>query len=392
MLDKDATLIDQRFSAMANSVYLMMNDASINELLVSSSYSKPLLLQSNERELESLIGQYISDPDGIAIIYIIASNYSCAFMDRIGLPSMVAPENVLCAEKLRSASGKIVWMPTAGFDGFLSLGERYSRYFQDFEAFTLGVQMNLAYVKYGYLHTLADEQPFVLISILPSIFDQWLTSEHLLSDTTYTIYDADRALVYASADIDAAFDLEQLPLAKNQSVSVTHMPDKRGVDNIVCSRMLEETGWIITSYTPVNQAFLYFGSYISVASLVVLVITALIVGISVVFSTRSITRPLNILSAALKQTAVGNYAYRITDTSHPDYLDTFMLYNSMNEHIAQLIKENYETKLSEKNLEIQVINMQFNPHFLYNTLMLSAFWRWPIIRRRSAICWVRSAS
>ena len=40
----------------------------------------------------------------------------------------------------------------------------------------------------------------------------------------------------------------------------------------------------------------------------------------------------------------------------------------MNEHIERLIKENYEVKLSEKELEIQMINMQFNPHFLYNML------------------------
>lgn len=43
-------------------------------------------------------------------------------------------------------------------------------------------------------------------------------------------------------------------------------------------------------------------------------------------------------------------------------------FNTMNEQIKQLIDENYVVKLREKETEIMALNIQLNPHFLYNTL------------------------
>src|SRR5690606_20907428 len=43
-------------------------------------------------------------------------------------------------------------------------------------------------------------------------------------------------------------------------------------------------------------------------------------------------------------------------------------FNEMNEKVHTLIQENYEAKLREKEAEITALNVQLNPHFLYNTL------------------------
>ena len=65
-------------------------------------------------------------------------------------------------------------------------------------------------------------------------------------------------------------------------------------------------------------------------------------------STRSIVRPLQVLSTALRQTAQGNYAFRIVEKRYPDHQMAFASYNQMNEDIARLIHESYEIRLSEK--------------------------------------------
>ncbi len=42
----------------------------------------------------------------------------------------------------------------------------------------------------------------------------------------------------------------------------------------------------------------------------------------------------------------------------------------MNGKIQRLIEENYESKIKEKEAEITALNLQLDPHFMYNTLNL----------------------
>ena len=100
----------------------------------------------------------------------------------------------------------------------------------------------------------------------------------------------------------------------------------------------------------------------------IILFTVVLVLIVVRVTMRNISEPLTLLCEGLDQTAEGNYSHRIHSTRSATYQSTFQTYNSMNEHITKLIAENYEVKLSEKELEIQMLNMQFNPHFLYNML------------------------
>ena len=211
-----------------------------------------------------------------------------------------------------------------------------------------------------------------LLNLNTSIFDEWLKSDHLLDDTSYRIYTPDRKPVYASASLnwenpDPLF----LPVPSavgDEAATYSNFVDEGGQGVFIHSRVLKETGWIITSYTSVDNAFLYFGSGISLASLVVILFTVVLVLIVVRVTMRNISEPLTLLCEGLDQTAEGNYSHRIHSTRFATYQSTFQTYNSMNEHITKLIAENYEVKLSEKELEIQMLNMQFNPHFLYNML------------------------
>ncbi|MFQ7557034.1 MAG: sensor histidine kinase [Escherichia coli] len=46
----------------------------------------------------------------------------------------------------------------------------------------------------------------------------------------------------------------------------------------------------------------------------------------------------------------------------------FKAYNDMLSHIHELVKINYEQKILRSEMELKILHMQLNPHFLYNTL------------------------
>lgn len=370
LVEKNAAMIDLHFTSLRQDVYSLLNDRNFNELIVASSNSARDYYDKRD-EIETIVSQYFWNLEGINSMYLVSSWYSDVFFNATSLPRILKPDYIAYRDRLTTSP---TWFPAARIDEVITISDRYNKYFSDFQVITLGVQASMNYVFNGIWYRSKAERdlPMLLLNLNTSIFDQWLRSDHLLDDTSYRIYTADLQPVYASDGLDwEDIDLQLLPVpasVNGVSGSSSSYLESDGKGTFIYSRRLNETGWIITSYTSVDSAFLYFGSGISLVSLIVFVLTIVLVLIVVRLSMRGISEPLSLLCEGLHRTAEGDYSYRIHNTRYANYRAAFCAYNSMNEHIDRLIKENYEVKLSEKELEIQMVNMQFNPHFLYNML------------------------
>lgn len=101
-----------------------------------------------------------------------------------------------------------------------------------------------------------------------------------------------------------------------------------------------------------------------------LVVGALLVLLTVFMRrlARSVTQPLARLQTACEGIRRGDYS-PVTDTPGRDELATFTeTFNTMAREIDDLIHEGYEKDLAATRLELQMLRLQINPHFLYNTL------------------------
>lgn len=101
-----------------------------------------------------------------------------------------------------------------------------------------------------------------------------------------------------------------------------------------------------------------------------LVVGALLVLLTVFMRrlARSVTQPLARLQTAYEGIRRGDYS-PVTDTPGRDELATFTeTFNTMAREIDDLIHEGYEKDLAATRLELQMLRLQINPHFLYNTL------------------------
>lgn len=370
MVEKNAMMIENHLANLRQDVYSLLNDQSFNELILESAESS-LAYYEKEDDITTVVGQYFWNLDSINSMYLVSSWYSDVFFNVTALPRILKPEYVRYSDKITTSP---TWFPAARIDEVIQISDRYDKYFSDFEVVTLGVRasMNYVYNRVWHRAPAGFDHPILLLNLNTSIFDQWLGSDHLLDDTIYRIYTADLEPVYTSDSLGwGEPDPKMLPIPQSINDtpgSYTTYLEENGRGTFIYSRVLEETGWILTSYTSINSAFLYFGSSISIASLFVIMFTIVLVTIVVRVTMRSISEPLALLCEGLHETSEGNYAHRILNNHHSNYQMAFDAYNSMNEHIDKLIKENYEVKLSEKDLEIQMVNMQYNPHFLYNLL------------------------
>ncbi len=97
-------------------------------------------------------------------------------------------------------------------------------------------------------------------------------------------------------------------------------------------------------------------------------VTAILLIVSVLFSTNYVTRPLKILHDGAEQIAEGDMSFRFRFKSKDEIGRLGRIFNYMTQRNLELIKQVDEEGKKKREYELALIQEQVKPHFLYNTL------------------------
>lgn len=131
---------------------------------------------------------------------------------------------------------------------------------------------------------------------------------------------------------------------------------------------IDTSDWVIVLVEP----FRYIDSQNSGARQQLLLLL-LILPITIPFSyliSASLTKRLRSLSRHMKQLENGNFDIGIIPGSEDEIGQVIRTYNYMLTKISNLLDEKYTLGIQVKDLELQALQSQIKPHFLYNTLDL----------------------
>lgn len=105
-----------------------------------------------------------------------------------------------------------------------------------------------------------------------------------------------------------------------------------------------------------------------VTTLILILVSAAVLAATVVAS-RQLTAPLVHLRDAMMQVKHGNFKAKVKKAGGRDEVGELTdCFNSMLDAIDDLITREYKLKLQERDANLQALQNQINPHFLYNTL------------------------
>lgn len=140
-----------------------------------------------------------------------------------------------------------------------------------------------------------------------------------------------------------------------------------GREVLVVYNVSSVTGFITVGQIPLDEILgevyyvrnfiFYFGLLIIIAALFA----------SIAFS-KSITSPIKNLIKQMKRAEEGDFTARVEVEGSFEIQSMKMGFNRMIEKVRELINRVYEEQQKKKEAEMQALQAQINPHFLYNTL------------------------
>ncbi len=129
----------------------------------------------------------------------------------------------------------------------------------------------------------------------------------------------------------------------------------------------KEFGWKVISMLPVsviNQKGLFLRN-INFSLLIIMIIFSLLISIII---SNFITIPLKKLMLSFKKLQQGDFNTAVSIKGEDELAQIGNTFNTMVVNMHGLIEQKYEIGLLRKQAELESLQSQINPHFLYNTL------------------------
>ncbi|MEK3717335.1 cache domain-containing sensor histidine kinase [Paenibacillus sp. FSL R7-0333] len=270
----------------------------------------------------------------------------------------------------RQAGGKLVWIPTYEFASMFNQPYLQSGNLEFRFLFSATRLLDFTYLSNTKLAKMdaGVERPVLAISFKSEVLKS-LYADSLPGNSRYMVLDPQDRVVASSEPGQVAQIYKEAGLDKLQREnSGARRMKLDGEAVIVCFDRSEVTGWMSVVWIPEAGLVSSFVPVIRTSITVLAVVMGIVALVFAFFIAGKITKPIKRLLSAMKSVGEGDFQTRVDVVSHDEFGILTQRFNRMNDRIHLLVTENYEIKLKEKEAEIQALNMQMHPHFLYNTL------------------------
>lgn len=127
------------------------------------------------------------------------------------------------------------------------------------------------------------------------------------------------------------------------------------------------TKWKTVGVFPLDES-LKAMTYIKYYSLIIAIVTLILAGMLAIIFTKTIVNPITKLRRLMKKTEEGNFDIQFNSKYNDEIGQLGNSFNNMIREIRNLIKLVHIEERNKRKAEINILQSQIKPHFIYNTL------------------------
>lgn len=361
------SLINLKLNKIVESSDAITLDNDLYDIVHDYKESSASQLIALDKKINSILFKYFNNSD-VYSSHIITSYYN------FGSGEIPIPKNYFYTSKLykiaQESNGSLTWVPTYKFTDVYNskeLEDMDIEYRYLFSAVKIMNNLNRDNIRFDDLDE-NTEKPLLIINFKPNLFKNIVESNSQYKEFQYFIFSSMGDIVYSTNSSDLATRKKPMwleEIAENKSGKIKK--DIDGKKMIICYETIESTGWISAVVIPVDSILIELASmrYFILFLGIILIILA---SICASFISKSITRPIDKLLVAIKKMGEGKFSTKVQVNRNDEIGNLIKKFNEMDDKISTLIEENYISSIREKEAIIMSLNIQLNPHFLYNTL------------------------
>lgn len=367
IVKKNNEVIDTKLKVVDQNSLALFVDKDLFQIFSQLNPAKAEELLAADRRVSTILSKYFSQNNDVYAYQLWTSYFT--FGNSQNMPQGDPTLSTIYKQAVH-AGGKMIWYPTYDFtemfdQSYLSKSMIDYRYL--YSATRL---LNFSHMEDSTLIKLNPnvERPVLTISFKSTVLDA-LFEKSIPVGSRYMVLDSNDMVVAGSdvSQVTKSFN-ENWVDSFRMTGSGTQRMKLNGENMIICFDRSTVTGWLSIVITPESALV---SNLVPVIRTSTIVLAAILSGIAFLFAyfiLSRITGPIKKLLGAMRSVGEGDFQTRVEVSTNDEFGILMQRFNRMNDRIHLLVKENYEIKLKEKEAEIHALNMQMNPHFLYNTL------------------------
>lgn len=376
IVGKNNEIIDAKFSRIREMIYGFMEDADFYEIFSTLDKDKKTKVLAADLRIKRILDKYFAQSQDIysvqvATSYFIFGTASSANSEHA---KNFIPINGFAGTQLdrlaKEGKGKTQWVPTYNFADMYNIPYLKNVEYDYKYLFSALSTIQGSYYKGKFrAYTDLEDKPTLLLNFKDSLFTDVFAGSIPVKGSSYMVVDPNGQII-AHSDPSLLTTKADIPMLQELVDAHTgvRMIRFHGEQQVVAFARSDITGWLSIAVIPPSELLAPITKqYVRNMLISVAIITVIFIALSY-FLSRLITNPFHTMIRAIVNTGEGRFETRFKQSGSYEFRILMKKFNDMNENIVKLIQENYETQIREKEAQIKALNLQLDPHFMYNTL------------------------
>lgn len=358
-IQKDKVLSMQTLYSLKSNVYNMMDNLSFNSSVIMPNIDIQSILSTadsvnnvdSQRKISNYLGTLMDSMPYIESVYIFDNYNNCYGVDKKYLKS-------LKINNLRQAS----W-----YDDVLKQDGYYILRLNSMQIFNLKKDEENTMSLIRVINSITNQQKLgiLMVNISKDSFESCYKEMVSRYKTSIAILDGNDQFI---SNNDSVTKEEIQKITKSNGKSDTSLVLKHHDQSYIYSSMvLDRYGWKIILGIPMAELKKEASIY-GVISLITLLFNGLLLLIGTIFISKLISNPIHKLLQSMKNIQNGKFTMMEMKTGNDEIGQLKDGYNIMVQEIENLIQKIVREQKTIRKAELNVLQEQIKPHFLYNTL------------------------